>query len=254
MGHVLILGGTSEIGGEVAARLANHNTVTLAARRVEALDGIAKRLTDCGAVAVHRIHFDADDIAAHGSVLDEAWAKAPVDTAVIAFGVLGDQEECEASGTAAARVIHTDFTAHAAIATDLVARMERAAATGELPVRDGVAGRILAFSSIAGARVRRPNYVYGSAKAGLDGFLQGMQDRLHGGPVQLTIARPGFVIGRMTRGMKPAPMSSTPDQVAEAAVTALDGRKPAAWIPGQLGLLARATGFVPRFIWRKMPR
>ncbi|MDK6924023.1 SDR family NAD(P)-dependent oxidoreductase, partial [Escherichia coli] len=78
-------------------------------------------------------------------------------------------------------------------------------AAGKLPVRDKVAGRIMAFSSIAGARVRRANYVYGSAKAGLDGFLQGMQDRLHGSHIQLTIVRPGFVIGRMTEGMKPAP-------------------------------------------------
>ncbi|PMC62181.1 SDR family oxidoreductase [Corynebacterium xerosis] len=254
MGHVLILGGTSEIGGEVAARLANHNTVTLAARRVDALDGIAKRLTDAGAVAVHRVFFDADDLASHAHVLDEAWSHAPVDTAVIAFGILGDQAACEESGAETARIIHTDFTAHAAIATELVTRMEAAAASGELPVRDGVAGRILAFSSIAGARVRRANYVYGSAKAGLDGFLQGMQDRLHGSPVQLTIARPGFVIGRMTEGMTPAPMSSTPAQVAAASVTALDGRKLDVWIPARLGFLARATRFTPRSIWRKMPR
>ncbi|WP_295628419.1 SDR family NAD(P)-dependent oxidoreductase [uncultured Corynebacterium sp.] len=254
MGHVLILGGTSEIGGEVAARLADHNTVTLAARRIDGLDAIAARLVDAGAVAVHRVYFEADDLASHADVLDEAWSHGPVDTAVIAFGILGDQDAAEASGPEAARIIHTDFTAHAAIATDLVARMESAAASGELPVRDGVAGRILAFSSIAGARVRRANYVYGSAKAGLDGFLQGMQDRLHGGPVQLTIARPGFVVGRMTEGMKPAPMSSTPDVVAEAAVTALDGRKSAVWIPARLGHLARATRFTPRSIWRKMPR
>lgn len=254
MGHVLILGGTSEIGGEVAARLANHNTVTLAARRTGDLGPIAERLTDAGAVAVHRVFFDADDLAAHGHVLDEAWSHGPVDTAVIAFGILGDQAQCEASGAAAAKVIHTDFTAHAAIATDLVARMEAAAAAGELPVRDGVAGRILAFSSIAGARVRRANYVYGAAKAGLDGFLQGLQDRLHGSPVQVTIARPGFVIGRMTEGMDPAPMSSTPAQVAAASVTALDARKPDVWIPGRLGLLARATGVTPRAIWRKLPR
>ncbi|MEJ6019738.1 SDR family NAD(P)-dependent oxidoreductase [Corynebacterium sp. H113] len=254
MGHVLILGGTSEIGGEVAARLANHNVVTLAARRIDALDEVAQRMTDAGATAVHRLYFDADDIESHAGVLEEAWAIAPVDTAVIAFGILGNQDECERSGVAVAKVIHTDFTAHAAIATELVVRMEESTANGDLPVRDGVSGRILAFSSIAGARVRRPNYVYGSAKAGVDGFLQGMQDRLHGSSIQLTIARPGFVIGKMTEGMDPAPMSSTPDVVAEAAVTALDGGKPHVWIPGRLSALATATTFVPRGIWRRMPR
>ena len=243
MGHVLILGGTSDIGGEVAARLAPGNRVTLAARRVEALGSIAARLTAAGATEVHRDFFDADDLAAQPALLDTAWEREPVDTAVIAFGILGDQAECEASGQVAAQTIHTDFTAHAAVATELALRMERCGS-----------GRILAYSSIAGARVRRPNYVYGSAKAGLDGFLQGMQDRLHGGPVQLTIVRPGFVIGSMTEGMDPAPFSSTPDQVADASVKALEEGRDHVWVPAAVGVLAAATRFVPRFIWRRMPR
>lgn len=254
MGHVLILGATSEIGGEVAARLANHNSVTLAARRTDALDGIVSRLIDGGAVAVHRLFFEADDLAAHRAFVEQAWANGPIDTVIVAFGILGNQAECEASGKAAAATIHTDFTAQASIITEIVARMEAGIASGDLKPRDGIAGRIMAFSSIAGARVRRANYVYGSAKAGLDGFLQGLQDKLHGSQIQLTIVRPGFVIGRMTEGMKPAPMSSRPDEVAEAAVTALDGRKAHVWIPRELALLAWATSFTPRWIWRRMPR
>ena len=79
----------------------------------------------------------------------------------------------------------------------------------------------MVFSSVAGARVRRANYVYGSAKAGLDGFASGLADALHGSGVRLLLVRPGFVIGRMTEGMSPAPFSSTPDAVADATVAAL---------------------------------
>ena len=79
----------------------------------------------------------------------------------------------------------------------------------------------MVFSSVAGARVRRANYVYGSAKAGLDGFARGLADALHGSGVRLLLVRPGFVIGRMTEGMSPAPLSSTPAQVADAAARAL---------------------------------
>ena len=105
----------------------------------------------------------------------------------------------------AVAVVHTDYVAQVSLLTLLAQRMRA----------DG-AGRIVVFSSIAGARVRRANYVYGSAKAGLDGFAAGLADALHGTAVQLLIVRPGFVIGRMTQGMDPAPMSSTPAQVADA--------------------------------------
>ena len=122
---------------------------------------------------------------------------------------------------------------------------------------------IVAFSSIAGWRARRANYVYGSTKAGLDAFCQGLADRLHGSPLALITARPGFVIGSMTTGMKPAPLSVTPDAVADAVVDAMSGkgagtadapRSRTLWIPRPLQALAWVMRVVPRPVWRHMPR
>ena len=160
------------------------------------------------------------------------------------FGVLGDQELAERDSSEVYRVLHTDFTAQAVLLTDLSQVMK---SRGR--------GVLVAYSSIAGARVRRPNYVYGSAKAGLDGFCQGMQDALQGTGVRLVIVRPGFVIGRMTRGMDPAPLSTTPDMVAEATVRAInDESAESVWIPRSLKLLAAAMQVVPRWLWRRAPR
>jgi len=110
------------------------------------------------------------------------------------------------------------------------------------------------FSSVAGVRVRRANYVYGSAKAGLDGFSSGLADALHGTGVHLLVVRPGFVIGRMTEGMTPAPLSSTPDQVAAATVRALAKRRRTVWVPWALRPMFVAMRMFPRFVWRRMPR
>ena len=116
-------------------------------------------------------------------------------------------------------------------------------------------GDIFAFSSIAGWRARRANYVYGSTKAGLDAFCQGLADRLHGTDVHLITARPGFVIGSMTEGMAPAPLSVTPPRVADAVVeAAAAGRSATVWIPRRLALLAAVMRVVPRPVWRRMPR
>ena len=51
-------------------------------------------------------------------------------------------------------------------------------------------GRIVVLSSVAGERVRRSNFVYGSSKAGLDGFCQGLGDSLAGTGVGLVVVRP----------------------------------------------------------------
>jgi len=117
-------------------------------------------------------------------------------------------------------------------------------------------GSLVAFSSVAGLRVRRPNYVYGSAKAGLDGFATGLADALHGTGVDLVVARPGFVVGRMTEGLRPAIFPSTPAQVADAVAQRVQaGRGPTVvWIPWQLRPLFAVARLVPAALWRRVPR
>ena len=118
---------------------------------------------------------------------------------------------------------------------------------------------MIVFSSVAGIRVRRANYVYGSTKAGLDGFASGMADSLHGTGVRLLLVRPGFVIGSMTRelmesGVKPAPMSKTPEQVADAVARAYRKGRGEVWVPWTLRPVFFGMRLLPRAIWRRLPR
>lgn len=243
-GPIVIFGGRSEIGIELAARLAANATVVLAARRADQLDDQVSALQSAGAAAVHTVEFDADDVDSHGPLVDALIAEhGPIDTAVLAFGILGDQARAETDAAHAVAIAHTDYVAQISLLTHLAAAM-RAVDRGSLVV----------FSSIAGVRVRRANYVYGSAKAGLDGFASGLADALHGTGVRLLIVRPGFVIGRMTQGMAPAPPSSTPAQVAAATARALAKGRRTVWIPWALRPMAFVMRLVPQVIWRRMPR
>ncbi|SPM36391.1 Short-chain dehydrogenase, partial [Mycobacterium rhizamassiliense] len=243
-GPVLILGGRSEIGIELARLLAPGATVVLAARRADQLDDEVAAVKAAGATAVHTAEFDADDLASHGPLIAQIVADhGPIGTAVLAFGILGDQARAEVDAEHAVAIVHTDFVAQVSMLTHLATAM-RAAGHGQLVV----------FSSIAGARVRRANYVYGSAKAGLDGFANGLADALHGTGVHLLLARPGFVIGRMTQGMAPAPLSITPERVATATARALAKKKRTVWVPWALGPVAFVFRLLPQFVWRRMPR
>ena len=245
-GTVLVLGGRSEIGLELAERLVRRGArhVCLAARRSAGLDAEEARLRAAGATSVTRLEFDADDLAGHEEVLTAALAaQPPVTVAVLAFGVLGDQARAEDDAAHAVAVVTTDYLAQVSVLTHL-ARLMRAQGHG----------RLVVFSSVAGVRVRRANYVYGSAKAGLDGFASGLADALHGSGVRLLLVRPGFVVGRMTEGMSPAPLSSTPAQVAEAVADALDRDRDVVWVPGALRPVFAVMRLLPRAVWRRMPR
>jgi short-subunit dehydrogenase len=218
--------------------------VVLAARRSDRLGEQAAAVRAAGAAVVHTIEFDADDLASHGPLVDKLVGEyGAIGTAVLAFGILGDQGRAEADPAHAVAIVHTDYVAQISLLTLLATAM-----------RDAGRGALVVFSSVAGVRVRRANYVYGSAKAGLDGFANGLSDALHGTGVRLLIVRPGFVIGRMTEGMDPAPLSSTPAQVAEATARALARGRRTVWVPWALRPLFFCMRLLPQAVWRRMPR
>jgi short-subunit dehydrogenase len=241
---VVIFGGRSEIGGELAVRLARGATMVLAARDPERLRVQQAAVRAAAADAVHVTAFDAADLASHGPLLDAITAEhGPITTAVLAFGILGDQARAEKDADHAVQIVHTDYVAQISLLTHLAQRMQAAGR-----------GTIVVFSSVAGVRVRRANYVYGSAKAGLDGFASGLADALHGTGVRLLIVRSGFVIGRMTHGMTPAPMSSTPSEVAAATARALAKGRRTVWVPRMLRPVFFGMRLLPQWVWRRLPR
>ncbi len=243
-GVVVIFGGRSEIGAELATRLAASRTVVLAARGADRLDEQVAMVRAAGARGVRAMEFDADDLSSHQPLVQRLVAEfGRIDTAVLAFGVLGEQSRAETDPAHAIAIVHTDYVAQISLLTVLASAM-RAARCGTLVV----------FSSVAGIRVRRANYVYGSAKAGLDGFACGLADSLHGSGVRVLIVRPGFVIGRMTAGMDPAPFSSTPAQVAEATARAMERRRGTVWVPWALRPAFAVMRMLPQSIWRRLPR
>jgi short-subunit dehydrogenase len=243
---VLLLGGRSEIGLLVARGLvaAGTRTVVLAARRSAELDDEEASLRDAGATTVERVEFDADDLEAHAPLLEGLTGRhGPLDLVVVAFGVLGDQARAETDPAHAVAVVQTNYVAHVQMLTLVATRL-----------REQRAGTVVVFSSVAGVRVRRANYVYGSTKAALDGFASGLADAMHGSGARLLLVRPGFVIGRMTAGMQPAPFSSTAQQVADAVLAALRSGRDEVWVPSKLRFVFAGMRLLPRGVWRRLPR
>jgi decaprenylphospho-beta-D-erythro-pentofuranosid-2-ulose 2-reductase len=240
---LLLLGGTSEIGLAIAEQYARRRPlrVVLAARPSPRLDAAATALRDAGAT-VSVVDFEATDLASHPAVLDKAFADGDIDVAVVAFGLLGDAEQAWQDHARAVELAQVNYTAAVSVGVALAERLRR---QGH--------GRIVAMSSVAGERVRRSNFVYGSTKAGMDGFYLGLGEALRGEGISVTVVRPGFVHTRMTEGLKAAPLSVKPGDVATQVVDAVSRRKEIVWAPAPLRVLMSVLRHIPRAIFRRLP-
>jgi decaprenylphospho-beta-D-erythro-pentofuranosid-2-ulose 2-reductase len=240
-GRVLLLGGTSEIGLAILTALdAPPETEVLLAGRDPAA------LTEAGSALPYQwrtCRYDALESQAHETFVDKMFAGGPVDLVISAAGILIPQPELDRDPMQAAVLIGTNFTGHV---TTLLACASRMRAQGH--------GTIVTLSSIAAVRPRKANLVYGASKAALDAFARGLADALHGSGVQVLLVRPGFVIGRMTAGMVPAPLATTPAAVGQAVATALARGDRTVWVPRSLAFLAAELRLIPRPLWRRLRR
>lgn len=242
--NVLVLGGTSEIGVAIARRLMAPGTayVGLACRRPDTAEMAVSSLARPG-VVVEALEFDAVRRDSHEAFLDRVIAEhGDLDVVILAFGQLGDQSAFDDDPLAAAAVVDVNYTSAVSVSL-AVARRFRAQGHGTLVV----------LSSVAGERVRKANFVYGSSKAGLDGFAQGLGDSLEDTGARVLVVRPGFVHSAMTAGLKPAPFATTPEVVGDAVVRALRQGRRIVWVPGILRWVFMALRHVPHPIWRRLP-
>jgi decaprenylphospho-beta-D-erythro-pentofuranosid-2-ulose 2-reductase len=244
---LVVLGGASDIGAAVADRLAQGGcrSVVLAGRHPDRMEPVAERLRGLGAeVAV--THWDAADVADHGDAMKRAWAALPgggdVDCVVMAAGVLGEQAHFEEDPSAAAEALTANYTGPVSTLLHVAQRL-----------RQQGHGTIVVLSSVAGERARRSNFVYGSSKAGLDAFSQGLADSLVGSGVRVVVVRPGYVHTSMTEGKDPAPLATTPEAVADAIVDGLRRRRHTVWVPPAMRWVMTGLRHLPREVFRQLP-
>jgi decaprenylphospho-beta-D-erythro-pentofuranosid-2-ulose 2-reductase len=196
-----------------------------------------------GADVAEAVPFDATDTVGHQRFADQVFDRfGDIDLVIVAAGVLGDQDNDEREPEAAASVLTTNFAGPASAMLAVAGRLRR----------QGY-GRLVVLSSVAGERARRANFIYGSSKAGLDAFSQGLADSLVGTGVGVTIVRPGFVVGRMTEGMSPAPFATTPAAVADAVVRGIESGAAVVYVPPVLRWVFAVMRHLPRQVWRRMP-
>ncbi|MFX0573228.1 decaprenylphospho-beta-D-erythro-pentofuranosid-2-ulose 2-reductase [Nocardia nepalensis] len=242
---ILLLGGTSEIGLAICAEYLRKSParIILAALPGDPLreDAVAE-MKAAGATQVDVIDFDALDTESHPKVIDAAWDGGDVDVAIVAFALDGDPEELWQNQRKAVQVAGINYTAAVSVGV----------LVGEKMKKQGF-GRIIAMSSVAGERVRRSNFVYGSTKAGLDGFYLGLGEALRPHGPRVLVIRPGMVRTRFSAHVKEAPLTVNKEDIAALAVSASQRGKELVWAPGTFRFVMMILRHIPRPIFRKLP-
>lgn len=242
MRKILIVGATSAIAEQAARRFAAAgDALFLSGRNAERLDAIEKDLKVRGATRVGTYIMDADDLAAHAPMIDTAYAALDgLDTVLVAYGTLPDQSACAADPAKAVAAWHTNAVSVIALLTDIANRFEK---QGH--------GTIAAISSVAGDRGRASNYVYGSAKAGLNAFMDGLRHRLFAVGVQVVTIRPGMVDTPMTADFDKGPLFASPEKVGGDIHAAIEKGKPVCYTPRIWWWIMTVITALPRAIFHR---
>ena len=242
MKKILIIGATSTIAQQTARRLCDENVAMhLLGRDLEKLKDIAADLQVRGASVTMSV-IDFNDLAMHDTIMKNSIAQLDgIDLAVMAYGTLPEQHLCEHDVELATREITTNFLSAQSLLSYIANQMES----------QGF-GTIAAISSVAGDRGRKSNYIYGSAKAGLTVYLQGLRNRLAVKNVHVLTIKPGFVDTPMTREFKKGLLWVGPDKVAQDIVRAIRKKQDVLYTPWYWQWIMLIIKLIPERIFKKM--
>lgn len=244
MKKVLIIGATSAIA-TACARLwaAQGSEFFLVARNNEKLGQVAADLRARGAMTITLHSMEATDLTAHADMLDSCLnALQQIDIALIAHGTLPDQRSCEEDVGVALQEFANNGTSVIALLTRMANQFESQRC-----------GTLAVISSVAGDRGRPSNYLYGSAKAAVSTFCEGLRARLFKVDVHVIDIKPGLIDTPMTQGLPlPAALVAKPEQVAQRIVNGIERKVSILYAPGFWALIMLIIRSMPQAVFKRL--
>ena len=243
MRHILIVGATSAIAEATARRFAHDgDRLYLVARNQGRLSSVASNLKTRGATQVETKVLDANDTAKHAELVSQVEAAmGGLDIIFIAHGTLSDQKACEASFDETLKELQTNCLSVISLLTHVANRFE-----------EQKRGTIVVISSVAGDRGRQSNYVYGTAKAAVSTFLQGLRNRLYRSGVTVITIKPGFVDTPMTKGIRKGILWASPEETGGDIYRAIKRKHGVVYTPRFWRLIMALIRIIPETFFKKM--
>jgi decaprenylphospho-beta-D-erythro-pentofuranosid-2-ulose 2-reductase len=236
----LVLGASSSVARAFARVVAEAGAdLILAGRDIADLDRIAADARIRGGGRVDVRAFDAIDRAGHEAFVAEL-PRRPFNV-FLAFGLLLPQDAVDRDPALAQQVIAVNYLGAVSVLSRLAPRM----------ANEG-RGAIVVLSSVAGDRGRPSNYVYGSAKAGLNAYLQGLRASYAAKGISITTVKPGFMDTSMTYGMPGMFLVASPEACARACLGFAAKGRDVAYFPAFWWLIMAIIRAIPERIFKRL--
>lgn len=244
MKNIVIIGATSAIAQEVARIYAKRAAnFYLVGRSGEKLSAIEKDLSVLGASEVNIKTLDLNRVQEHATLVSDIQNKLKtVDLVLVAHGTLPEQEAIQDDYQAVFEALQSNALSTLSLLTEFAPMMEKQRH-----------GTLAVISSVAGDRGRQSNYIYGTAKAAVTTYCEGLRNRLTKAGAHVLTIKPGFVDTPMTASFdKGGPLWAQPQDVAKDIVNAVDKGKNTLYTPYFWRLIMLIIRHIPEFIFKKL--
>lgn len=240
--RIAIIGATSEIAKQCAKIWSQQDGImlTLVGRNIKRLEALASDLEvrnpkaqidilQSGFIAPKEIEYTVKQIFCAG----------PINTVLIAHGMLPQQEECEQNLALCKETLEVNGISSVLFAEAFAMQMS---ATKH--------GTIAVIGSVAGDRGRKSNYVYGAAKGLVTRYVQGLQHRFAGSGVRVILIKPGPTSTPMTAMLEGKFANAS--EVALDITKGIEKKQAVIYTPRKWRLIMMIVRHLPGFIFNKI--
>ena len=241
------MGATSAISQSVAKQLiADDVCFHLVARNKDKLDIVANDLVARGCSNAICYCLDFNNLSEHAELVEKISKNVDViDTLFVCYGIMHSQQDCEADVVKALEQVNSNYVSTVSLLVLFSQLMSE-------KNNEKDSSTIAVVSSVAGDRGRKSNYIYGSAKAGLSIFLEGLRYKLYDKGINVLTIKPGFVDSPMTADIKKGALWVSTDQVAKYIVNGIEKKRSVIYVPAFWFFIMTIIKIIPAFIFRKL--
>ena len=242
MKRIVTIGATSAMAHETLKHFANEGAhLFLVGRNASKLHSVADDLRVRGAKEVTIFLLDMNEFDKHSELLAQAQNRlGRIDLLFVAHGILPDQKDCEEDVEVALHSFSTN-------AVSVISLLTLAAPIFE----EQQHGTIAVISSVAGERGRRYNYLYGSAKAAVSTFLQGLRSRLFHAGVAVVTIKPGPIDTPMTVNHRKNLLFASKEKAGADIYQAIIKGKQTVYVPWFWQVIMTIIKVIPETIFKR---